>query len=422
MNQGNSAMEKVSKGKGNPWFLLSLVIPVYFFTVFYRMAPSVMAGDLALDLNVELSELSVMSSMTFVAYGLMQLPSGIIVDAIGARKTICAITLLAAISNFCFAYSSSLTEASAARFLLGIGCAVTVPCSALLAKNFSSIAYGKANCLFLTIGFLGTVCAGIPLLFICQQTGWRMLMVGCGILSLALVCVCWFCMKESAKNSTKCFGEMLSDLFKGVRHVLGCRKFWPVALWFTFGISVYFSMGGLWWAPILIHGCGLSPDAASSVISVSYIIALPGMYILITWSDKVRSRKQVMIGSMVFSFISLLTLSLFGTKMGVLFLSLQGGCFSLFCGALGSISFISAKELFPVHISGTAIGAVQTLPYLVGTPLLQKLFGLVLDWRIKETGDVVLAYAQAGYVHIFFIAFALIMALVATETYAVKEN
>lgn len=413
-------MQGPDNTKRSPWFLLWLVIPLYFFTMFFRMAPSVMAGDLSADFGVQISDLSIMSSMTFVAYGLMQLPSGLLVDALGARRTICLLTLVAAAANFWFASCTGLSDASMSRFLLGMGCAITVPCSAMLAHSFSADAYGRANSYFLTIGIVGTVCAGAPLLWLCHALGWRVLMGCCGLLSVMFAAMCWFLMKEPAPKPGKSCASMLAELMRGVVQVVTCKQVWPVALWFTLGLAVYFSMGGLWWAPWLIKGCGLSPDAAGSVISMSYIIAIPGQYILMTWSDRVRSRKKVMAWCMVITFAAMTALSLFGPQMGPVLLTIQGGCFAIFVGSTGCLAFVCTRELFPVEMFGTAIGVVQTFPYLVGTPILQKLFGLVVDWRYAATGDHALAYSQAGLLNLLFVGLALLMALLATETFAKK--
>ena len=411
-------MTQNTDGKPAPWLLLYLIIPVYFFTMFYRMAPSVMAGGLAADFGVPISELSVMSSMTFVSYGLMQLPSGMLADAIGERRTICLITLVAGLANFWFALSGGLAEASAARFLLGIGCSITVPCSALLARNFSAGGYARANSWFLTMGTVGTVCAGAPLLYLCGLMGWRMLMACCGALSLVFAAACWLLIRDPEGAERESLAVMAAELRTGAARVFSCGRFWPVALWFTFAIAVYFSLGGMWWGPHLIHGCGLTPDEAGTVISASYLVALPSQYLLITLSERLGRRRKVMVISMTVCLGSMLALSLFGQSMGPVLLAVQGGCFTLCCAGIGAVAFVSAKELFPLEISGTAIGALQTLPYLAATPVLQKLFGSVLEWRHAATGDWAVAYSQAGWLNCIVIGLALLMGLCVREKQA----
>lgn len=99
------------------WLILALLIPVYVGTMFYRMAPTVLALDLAASLNVATSDLALLSGATMAAYGLMQLPSGLLADALGGRRTVCLFTFIAGVCTLWFGAATSFHGAVIARLL-----------------------------------------------------------------------------------------------------------------------------------------------------------------------------------------------------------------------------------------------------------------------------------------------------------------
>lgn len=60
-------------------------------------------------------------SAYFFVYGLMQVPSGILSDSLGAKKTIIFSTMITIIGTFLFWTSNTYTLLFMAQFLVGIG-------------------------------------------------------------------------------------------------------------------------------------------------------------------------------------------------------------------------------------------------------------------------------------------------------------
>lgn len=405
----------------SPWAILALVVPVYVMTMFYRMAPSILAPSLARDFGVGMAELATLSGATFLSYGLMQLPSGLLADAIGGRRTVCLITVFAGLGNLGFAMASSVEGASAARFLVGVGSAVCVPCVAMLALHFPPAMFSRVNGILLAMGTAGTALAGAPLALAAEQIGWRAVMAVSGIGSLSFAALVWLLVKEPVPvGRQRSVGGHARRMFRGLAGVLRRGRFWPLCLWYSLLVGLYFSVGGLWWGPYLMEGCGLSEDQAGSVISLAYMVAILGQPFLAALSEFFRSRKKILVGCTLAALAATSILPVFGAHMPPWALTLQGIIFTVAAGMVGAVAFASAREMFPLRVAGTAIGCLQTLPYLVMTPLIQKLFGLALEFQTSMGVAQASAYARAQYVNIAVIVLALMAILLTKETFQGK--
>lgn len=407
-----------------PWLIFAIMAPIYLLSMFQRVAPSILASDIALDFGVNVSELAIMSSVTFIAYGLLQLPSGLITDGIGARKTIFIFTLLASIGAITFALAPTLTISIYTRALLGVGCAISIPCMTMLALSFPENSFARVNGLFLACGILGTALAGAPLGYAAGVFGWRLVIMILGFIALALGITFFLSVRDAmpAKNLPP-LKERLQNLFSGLKQVIRTKSFWPLCLWFSLIAGLLFAYGGLWWAPYLISGCGLSSAQAGSIISFGFLINLPGLPLIAIISDKIRSRKIALVFCGLMAFASMLVLPFFGAKMGYGLLMLDGLAFGIGCGWPAAIVFTACKETFPLKMAGTALGVINSLPYIIMTPLLQKSFGWILEKSLASNGnDRIAAYADAMWVNAIAMGLAFIIGFFIKETFPEKTK
>ena len=70
-------------------------------------------------------------------------------------------------------------------------------------------------------------------------------------------------------------------------------------------------------------------------------------------------------------------------------------------GAVGPVIAAVAKELFPIAISGTAVGAINLFPF-AGAAFFQVLIGAVLTAQSRGQGQ----YATVGFRYMFLICLA----------------
>lgn len=414
----------------SPWFVMAIIVPIYFLTIFYRMTPATLAETLIADLNVNLTNLSMISSATFITYGLMQLPSGMLTDAIGGRKSICLITFIACLGTALFAVSSSMGPALLSRLLTGIGCAVVVPCLSTLALYCPASRFSRMNGILIAIGLGGTVCAGAPLAMAAESIGWRNCLLICAAVDLVLIVAVWFCLKErpatakvpDSRVQQRTFRENCQALLQAFMTVMKEPKFWPYCIWISCNVGLYFAMCGLWWGPWMRDGLGLSLEESAKIASLAFLFMLPWQPIAGIISDYFQTRKKILLVATVFGLAASLMPPLLGTSMTRPLLYVYALSFAVFTCNVSCVVYAAVRELFPLRMVGTALGCVQTVPFLIFVPLIQSLFSYVLEWRTTASGGIVSGYTQAMWFSPIIIGISLVAIMFMRDTIGKTEK
>ena len=109
-NQCNSNAAPLRSDKMHRYRMLIFVVISlsYVVSYFHRSSSAVVGPVLMDDLNISPTDLGFIGSMYFWAYAVACLPSGLLTDAIGARKTITFCLGIAAAGTMLFAVSSSV--------------------------------------------------------------------------------------------------------------------------------------------------------------------------------------------------------------------------------------------------------------------------------------------------------------------------
>ena len=90
----------VTKASAYRWIVFCLLAIGYLLVYFHRLCPAVVALDMQADLQTSGALLGFLAAAYFYPYALMQLPSGLLSDSWGPRKTI---TVLISNSSCSFA-------------------------------------------------------------------------------------------------------------------------------------------------------------------------------------------------------------------------------------------------------------------------------------------------------------------------------
>ncbi|MGB9130089.1 MAG: MFS transporter, partial [Thiobacillus sp.] len=67
------------------WLTWGLLASLYFVGYFQRVAPAVMVDELMRDFGIAATMLGNLSAIYFYTYAAMQIPSGLLADAVGPR-------------------------------------------------------------------------------------------------------------------------------------------------------------------------------------------------------------------------------------------------------------------------------------------------------------------------------------------------
>jgi len=392
------------------WLVFWILALGYVLVYFHRLCPAVVAVDMMRDLHAGGTLLGVLSSAYFYPYAAMQLPAGLLSDSWGPRRTITAFFAVAVAGSLLLGLAPSAAWAIAGRVLVGLGVSMLfVPTMKVLAEWFRPNEFATMTGILMAMGGLGSLTAAKPLASLSAWIGWRLSFVAVAALTLLLGLLVWAFVRDrpadlGLPSPAESGGPRAPaiPLSEGVARVLRYPPFWVLALWFFFDCAVFFSFGGLWGGPYLMHVYGLSKGEAGSVLSLFAVGMIVGSPLLSVASNRLfRARKPVIV------LCAAVTLALTGA-LGFFTASLPLSALYLICFGLGAFSssvvvigFTSAKELFPIQIAGTSTGLVNLFPF-AGGAVFQPVLGSILE-RAGRVGE---AFTVAGYRAAFLTLFA----------------
>ena len=390
---------------------------------FHRLCPAVIALDIQASFGLTGTLLGVLGSAYFYSYAIMQLPTGLMADSWGPRKTVSSFFILAGIGSIVMGVAPNLPVAVLGRILVGVGVSTVFVCNfKLLSEWFTVRQFLIMGAAFMVMGGIGALTASAPLAWISNAIGWRMTLIGVGAITLAMAGLVYGFVRnrptEMGLAPIKSDGEDVEKkigLMDGMKMVVFSGRFWPVAIWAFCVVGISFAVGGLWGGPYLMHVYGLSKTAAGGVLSTFALALILGSP-AIGWLGNRFGRKPVLIGSSMILMAVCGIMSWLVDALSLPALYALFFCFFITGGAIGPVIATVSKELFPIVISGTSVGIVNLFPF-AGATFFQILIGAVLTAQSHGQNP----YATIGYQYMFLIclagaALSLIAAVVMKET------
>src|SRR5665647_615630 len=160
-------------GGRRAWMVLSAAISVYILAVFHRTSLGV-AGLIAAErFHISSAQLATFTMVQLFVYAAMQIPVGVILDRVGAKKLLVAGVTLMTGGQFAFAYASTFGAGVAARVFVGMGDAmVFISLVQLVALWFPPARTAMGTQMTGVVGQVGAVAATAPLSAALHSLGW----------------------------------------------------------------------------------------------------------------------------------------------------------------------------------------------------------------------------------------------------------
>jgi MFS family permease len=360
---------------------LGVAIAAYLLSFFHRVAPAAISGDLQATFAIGGAQLGTLAATYFYVYTLMQIPTGVLADTLGPRRILFWGGLVAGGGAILFGLAPSFELAFAGRTLVGLGVSVTfIAMLKLLALGFDERRFATLTGLCMLIGNLGSILAGAPLAWATQAAGWRQVFVVVGLLSfgLAFASRAWVIETPAGKVDRAAW-------LTGLTSVLKNRKTWP-GFFANAGLSgAFFAFAGLWAVPYLTQMHGMTRATAASHVSIYFLGFAFGSALWGRVSDALRRRKAVALavsGLHVVGWgIWLWATSQAGSPLPLA--ATYALCIVMGLASAGfTLSWASAKEVNPPHLSGMATSVVNVGVFL-GPAILQPMVG----WLMERTWD-----------------------------------
>jgi sugar phosphate permease len=392
--------EEINKALRYRWLIFLIFSIGYLLLFFHRICPAVLAPELVATFNISGVELGILSSAYFYSYSLMQVPIGILSDSWGPRKTATIFGFVAALGVILFALSNSLGFATFSRVLVGLGVsAVFVPAMKIFTEWFKGIEYARIAGLFVAAGALGWLVGTTPLAMLVQRFHWRTVFIVIGILTLLLAALMWLVVADRPEK--KGFPPIVDRspspavrrrAVHDIKRIVLEKRFWPFAMWFFFRTSILFGFFGLWAGPYLMDVYKLSKLTVGNILFVVPLGMIVGSPLHGYTSDRLASRKKVLVGSSILHCSCWAVMLIFHDSMALPALYVMFLIMGILAGSPGNVGFSSIKEIFPISMAGTSIGAANLFAFFGGV-LLQPAIGYVLD----KIGKIEGAYPPSAY-------------------------
>src|SRR5512136_2152074 len=395
---------KVEKVLSYRWAIFSVLAIAYFFVYFHRVSPAILSIDLQIAFGVSAASIALLSSVYFYAYAIMQLPSGLLTDGLGPRKTVSFFTLIAAAGALLTGIASTFELVVTGRLLIGIGVSmIYIPTMKILASWYRENEFASLAGILLAIGNLGALSAAGPLALISSVLGWQQVFIMVGIITLILAISAWIIIRDRPSDmnlpsiqeiEAEEKGGPVPDagkvekipMGKALKMTFGAgRKFWPLAIWFFLFYGSIMVYQGLWAGPFFHDILGWDTARYGLVLTFIGIGMIFGGPIAGYISDKIlNSRKKVLIiGTLALTFIWAIIWMTAGQITSAEVYMAINFAFGFFGGFL-VVSFAQIKELFPISIVGTSTAALNIFPF-AGGAILQQVSGLMLTTRSLES-------------------------------------
>jgi sugar phosphate permease len=344
----------------------------------------------------------------------MQLPSGVLADNFGPKRTILLSLGLSTAGSVVFALSTSFAAAFAGRVLIGAGIGfIYLSAIKILSAWFKEDEFGTVLGLLMSLGLLGTMLATSPLALSVRAMGWRnshLLVAGLTIGMIALVMSRVQNAPDDAEDGVpdadeesdearETVVEKLSNVLRAIRMLI-CNRNYVVLLIFMVAGSSQGGFQTLWAGPFLSRSYGYSLVEVGNAMLWYSIGGVCGAPLWGLLSDRLfKSRKIVLMLStaltaLLWFFPAFVPLSIPRWAVPTLLFAIGISWSAII------LTHAMIRELFSLKILGIAVGIMNFLTFL-GSAGFTQFMGHMVEFFDKVDGDYPLIAYQSTLMLIF---------------------
>lgn len=411
-----------SSPRSRRWVLWGLLATTFLLVNVYRLSTAVIAEELMATFEISGAALGTLHATFFFVYAVMQIPTGVLVDRFGPRRTAAVGGVVLHLGAVVFALAPAYAPAFAGRFLIGLGGSVIFVSTLRFCANwYSADEFGTMNGLSFAVAGIGGIIATTPLALLSGAVGWRRSIGLLAAAGFALAVVAFALVRDSPERAG--FDPIegvpeqprlsVAESWQFFRGVAGDRVTWVVfVLLFCIG-GVNLTLFGLWGVPYIVQVYDTSVTTASLFTLMGGIGAVVGPPAFGRLSDRTGYRTEIMVVGGVLYTATLSVFALLGSPP-LPFVSLA---FLLTGSLLGAfvLTYPMVVERNPSRASGIALGTINGASFF-GAALFPSAMGAVLDayWTGELSGGV-RVYTITGYRVAFALAtLAAVVALTCT--------
>ena len=355
----------MAKMKYHRWIIYIITSSMFLISQFYRASNAVISPHLIRDLSLDTAGLGLLSASFFYAFALTQIPVGILLDRVGPWRTMTALSIIAVLGAFIFAWASSLPVGLMGRVLMGVGMGCNLMGTfKLLAVWFGPSSFATLSGVTFSIGTVGNMAATTPLVLLVQRWGWRMAFSLIAGINLIQIVILYAIVRDRPPQKAETLAgsspkPTFGDIFAGLRLLFDKKDYWIISCGSFFRYGVLAAVQTLWAGPYLIKAIGFSPLMAGNLIFLLNIGMIIGGPVWGGVSDRIlKTRKWVVIVSLFTLSFSILAIAVLPPGSALAIFAFLFFCFGFSAGT-GNILFAHIKELMPIGLAGVAMTGIN---------------------------------------------------------------
>ncbi|HWD22657.1 MAG TPA: MFS transporter [Burkholderiales bacterium] len=358
----------------------------------FRSINALLGPEIATEFGLGAAELGLLTSVYFLAFGLLQIPFGVLLDRYGPRRVDAGLLVVASIGALAYALAPSFAGVVAGRALIGAGVAVALMASFqafVLWYPMERIA--TMNSRAFAVGILGAITVTVPLEAALRFADWRSIMIGAAALALAASATIFFVVPEHERDRSR---VSLGATLAGIRVLIADPALRRVAVMAGTSQSAVVALSTLWIATWLRDVAGYDRAGVGQGLLVVNLALIAGFLVFGRMADA-RTRLGGSMLPIIAGGVALAALCLGLLVLGVVKGGLALWALFTFFGTAATLGYSMLSRRYPKELAGRVNTTLNTFIF-IGMFVAQWAVGLVLErWPPTDGGYPPEAYSWA---------------------------
>ncbi|MDC0535497.1 MFS transporter, partial [Francisellaceae bacterium] len=404
------------------WLFFILAGSFFLYEFFCRASMGPMENLFRVDLNINVATVGLISSAFYLAYSVMQIPVGLLVDKFGVRRMGGFAITLTAVGCLVFSMAHSVPAAWVGRFIIGIGAAFGyVLMLKIILEWFPHKHLGFMGGMTQILGMIGPLIAGVPLTLALEGTGgnWRLIFYFVVFVGVMLAILFYSVVRDGRAEPTQEIKHEKYNVFQHLKKMVRFKQLWVIAIYVFFVYASIELLGSLFGMTYL-QRIGYSPVDSAAIVAFLWLGLGFGSPIIGVISDRLQRRKVVLLGC-----------SLLGVVASTIFLWVPMDSKLITCvlffgigvaAGAQSLTFPAVVENITPELEGTSIG-FNNMFVLLGASVIQIVGGWLITFFsspglnnhseviLENSPEVIHGYQMALSITILFFAISFIFGL-----------
>jgi len=262
-----------------------------------RAQPAAMHHSWVEEFHINATEFASVGVLYLYAYAALQIPIGWLLDRAGIKRILLVSILVCLSGAMMLAFAKVFWMIQLSRIFMGIGSATPFICSMKIVQdNFSAQRQPFFCGATLTIGIVGAMCAGLPLLLMVEKWGWKIAAQVLAMIGIAIFAAIALVIRKS-------LSPLNIPLEKESGNSSWRRCFQAPVLRYAFiTIGLYAPLAilvDMWGIPFLSLKYGILREQAASITMLGYFGLAVGSTIIPIMVRSQKSLHRMILGSLI---------------------------------------------------------------------------------------------------------------------------